>query len=147
MILGESLQITMQIADVFQNLKIRYMIGGENMYQKRILVCLFGGVIAAIICLAGSQIIFSFPPITWDTVAATMANRLLLGFVIGISCWRINYLLHGAILGLIISLSVSIGFIPGNVLGFFLFTAAGIFYGALIEWLSTAVFKAPMLDT
>lgn len=147
MILGESLQITMQIADVFQNLKIRYMIGGENMYQKRILVCLFGGVIAAIICLAGSQIIFNFPPITWNSVAATMANRLLLGFVIGISGWRINYLLHGAILGLIVSLSVSIGFLPVNSLGFFLYTVAGVFYGILIEWLSTRVFKAPMKIT
>jgi len=110
------------------------------------MVCILGGVLAAIICLFGSQIIFNFPPITWDTVAATMANRLLLGFIIGISGWRINYLLHGAILGLIVSLSVSIGFLPGNVLGFFLFTAAGIFYGFLIEWLSTVAFKVPMLD-
>ena len=79
--------------------------------------------------------------------AATVANRLLLGFVIGISCWRINYLLHGAILGLILSLSVSIGFLPGNLLGFFLYTSAGILYGIFIEWLSTDVFKAPMRAT
>jgi hypothetical protein len=55
--------------------------------------------------------------------------------------------MHGAILGLIISLSISIGFISNNMLGFILFTAAGGFYGILIEWLSTRVFKAPMRVT
>ena len=114
------------------------------MYQKRLLICVFGGVLSAIICFLGSQIIFGFPKITWDTLAATMANRLLLGLVIGISSWRINYLLHGAILGLIVSLSVSIGFLASNMLGFFLYTSAGILYGILIEWLSTDAFKAPM---
>jgi len=95
----------------------------------------------------GKQIIYGFPEITWGILAVTMANRLLLGFVIGISCWRINYLLDGAILGLIVSLSVSIGFFANNSLGFFLYTSAGIVYGILIEWLSTDVFKAPMRAT
>jgi hypothetical protein len=117
------------------------------MYQKRLLACMLGGVLSAVICIAGRQIIFGFPEITWENIAATVANRLLLGFVIGISCWRINYLLHGAILGLILSLSVSIGFLPGNLLGFFLYTSAGILYGIFIEWLSTDVFKAPMRAT
>ena len=114
------------------------------MYQKRLLACILGGVLSAIICIVGRQIIFGFPEITWENIAATVANRLLLGFVIGISCWRINYLLHGAILGLILSLSVSIGFLPSNLLGFLLYTSAGILYGIFIEWLSTDVFKAPM---
>ena len=117
------------------------------MYQKRLLACMLGGVLSAIRCIAGRQIIFGFPEITWENIAATVANRLLLGFVIGISCWRINYLLHGAILGLILSLSVSIGFLPSNLLGFFLYTSAGILYGIFIEWLSTDVFKAPMRAT
>jgi hypothetical protein len=94
--------------------------------------------------LIGRQIIFGFPEILWENIAATVANRLLLGFVIGISGWRINYLLHGAILGFILSVSVSIGFLPGDILGFTLFTTAGIFYGIIIEWISTDVFKAPM---
>ncbi len=36
----------------------------------------------------------------------TVANRLLLGFVIGISSWRLKHHLHGALLGLILSLTV-----------------------------------------
>jgi hypothetical protein len=64
--------------------------------------------------------------------------------MIGISGWRIDHLLHGAILGLIVSLSVSIRFFPNHILGFFLYTPAGTLYGILIEWLSTDVFKSPM---
>ena len=114
------------------------------MYEKRLWVCVLGGMISAVICLVGRQILFGFPKVTWENIAATVANRLLLGFAIGISCWRINYLLHGAVLGLIFSLSVSIGFLSINILAFFLYTTAGILYGLVIEWLSTDVFKAPM---
>lgn len=114
------------------------------MYPKRLFVCTLGGVLSAIFCLVGKQIIYGFPEITWDVLAVTMANRILLGFIIGISCWRANYLLHGAMLGLIVSLSVSIGFLPDNILGFFLYTPAGIVYGIMVEWLSTIVFKSPM---
>ena len=114
------------------------------MYQKRFLVCMFGGVLSSIICLVGKQIVYGFPEITLFVLAVTMGNRILLGFIIGISCWSINYLLHGALLGLIVSLSISIGSLPGNVFGFFLFTSAGIIYGIFIEWLATIVFKSPM---
>jgi hypothetical protein len=108
---------------------------------------MLGGVISALICLAGSQIIFGFPPITWETAAATIANRLLLGFVIGISGWRIHYLLHGALLGLILSLTVSVGFLPDQLLQFVLYTSAGVLYGLLIELLATRLFNAPMGGT
>jgi hypothetical protein len=117
------------------------------MYPKRLLVCTLGGGLSAIFCLVGKQIIYGFPEITWDALAVTMANRILLGFIIGISCWRINYLLHGAILGLIVSLSVSIGFFPDKILGFLLYTPAGIVYGIMIEWLATIALKSPMRAT
>jgi len=112
------------------------------MKKNRILICILGGVISACICLAGSQIIFGFPGISWETVSMTVANRLLLGFVIGISSWRIKHHLHGALLGLILSLTASIGFLPGEILKFFLYTGAGIFYGIMIDWLATDVFKS-----
>ena len=113
--------------------------------MKRICYCLLGGVISACICLAGSQIIFGFPDITWNTVSMTIANRLLLGFVIGISSWRIKYHLHGALLGLILSLTVSIGFLPDEILKFTLYTSAGIMYGVFIDWLAIDVFKAKII--
>lgn len=116
------------------------------MESKRLVVCLLGGVLSAILCIAGKQIVYGFPEVTSDVIAITMANRLLLGFVIGISCWRIHYLIHGAAMGLIVSLSVSIGFFPDKVFGFFLYTSAGIIYGVMIEWLATNIFKSPMRE-
>jgi len=114
------------------------------MYQRRLLVCMLGGVIAAAVCLVGRQVFFGSPPITWDTVAGTMANRVLLGFVIAISGWRINHFAHGALIGLIVSLTASIGFLLSEPFRFLLYTTAGVVYGILIEWLSTDLFKAPI---
>ena len=111
--------------------------------NKRIYACLLGGLISACICLGGSQVIFGFPKIEWSTISMTVANRLLLGFVIGISSWRIKHHLHGALLGLILSLTVSIGFLPDETLKFILYTGAGIFYGVMIDWLATDIFKTP----
>lgn len=112
------------------------------MITKKIQVCILGGIISACICLIGSQVIFGFPETTWSTVSTTIANRLLLGFVIGISSWDIKHHLHGTLLGLILSLTVSSGFLPGDILKFFLYTGAGIFYGVMIDWLAADVFKA-----
>ncbi len=72
----------------------------------------------------------------------TIANRLLLGFVIGISSWQVKYHLHGALLGLILSLTVSIGFLPDDILKFALNTSAGIIYGVFIDWFASDVFKS-----
>jgi hypothetical protein len=113
------------------------------MNSRRIYYCLGGGVLSAIICLIGSQIIFGFEPIRWSTVSITVANRLLLGFVIGISAWKIPGKLHGVLLGLILSLTVSIGFLPADWIKFLLYTSAGVFYGWMIEWLASDIFKAP----
>lgn len=124
------------------NIDFRF-ITWEALMSKRISACLLGGVISACICLVGSQIIFGFPKIEWSTISMTVANRLLLGFVIGISNWKIKHHLHGALLGLILSLTVSISFLPGDILKFFLYTGAGIFYGVMIDWLATDVFKSP----
>ncbi len=114
------------------------------MYSKRLWACLLGGILSAVICTVGAQLIFGSSGFTWQNAAARVANRLLLGFVIAISGWKINHLLHGAVLGLLLSLSVSLGFLPSGMLSFILFTAAGTVYGVLIEWLSTDIMKAPM---
>jgi hypothetical protein len=110
---------------------------------RRLLICLLGGTISAAVCLVGRQIIFGFPELTLQSVSYLVGNRILLGFAIGISAWKIHYLLHGALLGLLFSLSVSIGFMLSSLFGFFLYTIAGTFYGIFIEWLSTDLFRAP----
>ena len=115
------------------------------MDKKRFWICLLGGVISAGVCLAGRVILFGFPEIHWPDIAASVANRILLGFAIGVSSWKIPYLLHGALIGLFFSLSVSIGFLPADLVSFALYTTAGVFYGVLIEWLATDTFKRPMV--
>ena len=114
------------------------------MYRKRLGFCLLGGIISAVICLTGRQLLFDFPEVTWNVLAMTIANRIFLGLVIGISAWRMNHLLHGALLGLLSSLTVSIGFLFGEMTSFFLYTGAGILYGILIEWLATDLLRAPI---
>ena len=110
---------------------------------KRLLVCLLGGAISATVCIVGRQFLFGFPEINSQAVSNLVANRIIIGFAIGISGWKINHLLHGAVLGLIISVSASIAFLLTNIFGFFVYTIAGIIYGVFIEWLSTDIFKAP----
>jgi hypothetical protein len=110
---------------------------------KRLQICILGGAVAAVFCLIGRQVIYGFAGITMQTIAHTVANRLLLGFMIAISSWRINHLVHGALLGFLFSLSVSIGYLPEGLIDFVAYTLAGTFYGVLIEWLSTNVFSAP----
>lgn len=113
------------------------------MNTKRLWICLLGGVVSAVFCVLGRQIIYGFSEITMQTIAHTVANRLLLGFMIAISCWRINHLVHGALLGFLFSLSVSIGYLPDGMIDFVAYNLAGTFYGVLIEWLSTDLFSAP----
>ena len=110
--------------------------------MKRILYSILGGVICSGVCLVGSQIIFEFPVITWETVSMTVANRWLLGFVIGISSLKIAKPWHGALLGFTLSLSISVGFLPGDLLKFGLYTSAGIIYGIFIDWFASDVFGA-----
>jgi hypothetical protein len=113
------------------------------MNKRRLWACLLGGAIAAVVCFVGYEILFGFPPVTFASVAGTIANRLLLGFAIAVSGWRLPHLLHGGIMGLLFSLSVSIAFVA-DPFRFFAFTGAGVLYGVFIEWLSSDVFKAPM---
>jgi hypothetical protein len=50
----------------------------------------------------------------------TVANRLLLGFVVSINSGKIKHHLGGSLLGMILSLTVSVGFLPDETLKFIL---------------------------
>ncbi len=113
------------------------------MSKKRILICLSGGVICAAICSIGMK--FSRPDIASTVILMSgIGNRILMGFVIGISRWKINYLIHGAIIGLVVTLSISIGLLFQDLNAFMMYTVAGIIYGILIELLATKIFKAKL---
>ncbi len=113
------------------------------MSKKRLIICIIGGIVAAFLCVMGMK---SSGRIELSTsiMMASIGNRILIGFVIGVSSWKINYLLHGTLIGLIVTLSSSLVMLPDNMSGFWMYTIAGLVYGLLIELFATKVFKAPM---
>jgi len=112
------------------------------MKNKRLLICIIGGFIAGIVCSIGGHLSGNIPEFSFFPIAGSFFNRLMLGFVIGISRLKTNYLLHGMLIGFLVSLISSISFLEDGITGFLLFTIAGIFYGLLIELFATKIFKA-----
>ena len=112
------------------------------MSYKRLLICILGGVISAIICISGGIIRGAVTGLSF-ILFSSILNRIMIGFIIGISGWKkLNYILHGAVIGLLVSITKSLTFLPADKLSFILFTSAGIIYGIFIEILSTNLFKA-----
>jgi len=111
------------------------------MENKRLLICTIGGIIAGLICSAGGLLSGNISEFSFFAIAPAFFNRLMLGFLIGISSLKLNFVFHGMVIGLLVSLITSIPFLEGNVKGFMFFTIAGIIYGLLIELFATKVFK------
>lgn len=92
------------------------------MNGMKIVVASILGFIAGIVCYllskSGGE---SIPAnLAWSIIL----GRTLIGFTIGISSWRINYLIHGILIGLIVSLPMALG--AGGMKG------TTIFFGSLI---------------
>jgi hypothetical protein len=118
----------------------------ESMNNKRLLICTVGGLVAGILCSAGGLLSGNIQEFSLFAIASPFLNRLLLGFVIGISRLKINYLFHGMLIGFLVSFINSVSSLENNLKGFLFFTAAGIIYGLLIELFATKVFKAGMIE-
>jgi len=109
--------------------------------MKRLSLSIFAGIICAIICAIGRK--YLIPDITLSAlIVSSFGNRVLIGFVIGISRLKMNYLLHGALIGFLVTLSYSIGMIlDNNVMGFIPYTISGTVFGLLIEIFVTKICK------
>ena len=112
------------------------------MKNKRLLICTIGGLVSALICITGGLLTGNIAGLSFFAVAGAFVNRLMLGFIIGISRLKINYLLHGVLMGFLVSFIISVSFLENNFTGFMFFTTAGMVYGLLIEIFATKVFKA-----
>lgn len=110
--------------------------------MKRYIICLIGGFIAAGICVGG-MVSGGKVEVTQQILLASVGNRVLIGFVLGISGWKIKWGWHGLIVGLIVTLSSSLVILP-DMTGFLMYTIAGMIYGLLIEFIATKIFKAPV---
>jgi hypothetical protein len=115
------------------------------MENRRLLICTIGGIIAGLICSAGGLLSGNISEFSFFAIAPTFFNRLMLGFFIGISKLKLNFLFHGMVIGLFVSLITSIPFLESNIKGFIFFTIAGIIYGLLIDLFATKVFKAKIV--
>lgn len=110
--------------------------------RKRIVIATLFGVLAGFVCwmLASSE-----GPQPWYFALSTILSRTLIGFAIGISILKIQWWLHGIVMGLIFSIPMGLqGFyVPGREAFIFVGTVVmGIIYGFLIELFTTVVFKA-----
>lgn len=112
----------------------------------RILVTTILGFVFGVVCwlLSSSGEPEMSAAITWFVIL----NRALLGFVIGISAWKINYVLHGIILGFVVSIPMAFAALGDKGFKIFLGTLImGIIYGFLIELITHFVVKEKKVET
>ncbi|HEY1405678.1 MAG TPA: hypothetical protein VF857_03625 [Spirochaetota bacterium] len=104
--------------------------------MKRIVWALFAGVICSVICFIARHALvpnLGMP----DLLASTFGNRMLIAFVIGISSLKMNRVLHGALIGFLVTFSFSLSMIPANYFGFGVYTTVGVVFGVLIDVFAT----------
>ncbi len=111
----------------------------------RVLVTTILGFVFGIVCwlLASSGEPEMPAALAWSIIL----HRALLGFVIGISAWKINYVLHGIILGFIVSIPMALGMLAEKDFRTFLGTLImGIIYGFLIELITHFLVKGKKVE-
>jgi hypothetical protein len=107
--------------------------------QKRVVVATILGLICAGICLllghyAGGT------PWSYSFVLAGIANRTMMGVVIGVMGWKASPFLRGPLFGLLMSLGPAFAFwTPDKTVPYLV---AGTIYGFLIDVITTKVAKA-----
>ena len=112
------------------------------MLTKRIMIASIMGVICGIVCwkLASSD-----GDLAWTISISIILGRMLLGFGIGISAWKMSWWLHGIVMGAIFSIPMAFGSLMNNEQAFFIFIGTivmGIIYGLIIELVTSVLFKA-----
>jgi hypothetical protein len=109
---------------------------------KRVIACTLLGAVAGVLCWLGSYLAGGVPvAFTAGVVLAIVFNRAFIGFALGVSAWRVNWAVHGIVVGLAGSLPVAIYplFSPDGLPGFLMFELAGGVWGFLIELGARAV--------
>ena len=118
------------------------------MSYKRAYIANLMGVLAGIACCLLSS---SGDPIPLKVLANIFAGRVLIGFVIGISAWKMPWALHGSLMGLIVGIPSALGAMMstnpefGKYEMFFMTLVMGIIYGFIIELVTSVFFKAKQL--
>lgn len=121
------------------------MIWEVTMSYKRLFIATLIGILCGIVCCLLSN---SGDPLPLKLLAYIFTSRVLIGIVIGISCWKMHWALHGLFMGLIVSVPTSLGAMMGANAQFgkwelfFMTLVMGVIYGFIIELVTSVVFKA-----
>ena len=115
---------------------------------KRAIVATLSGVLCGFICYGLAS---SGPgQLAWPVSVQIILSRTLIGFAIGVSCWRMHHWsIHGLVMGAIFSLPLAFSGLmaPDNPeyskAGIWVMTVVmGMIYGLLIEVITSVLFKA-----
>jgi hypothetical protein len=111
---------------------------------KRVIIATIFGIIAGAICLVLGMLKYPEAEFGAVQIVWVFINRTLIGFVIGISAWRIHWAWHGIILGGIVGLpfSYSMLFQGPKIIDFLVVLGISCVFGFFIELFTSAVFKA-----
>jgi len=116
------------------------------MNSKRIAIASLCGLIAGLICISGGIIIFDMT-FTSLQLLFVISSRVLIGFVIGISSLKINWIAHGLLIGFIIGFPFPIyDLIIGQGIKVALAAfSMSLIFGITIEYTTTKIFKAEII--
>jgi hypothetical protein len=114
---------------------------------KRIIIATILGIICGFICFFFAS---SSGPMPLAIGISIILSRTLLGFGIGISCFKWSWWLHGIIMGIIFSLPMAFGALNGGnpnpefnaQMIFWSSIVMGVIYGLVIELVTSVIFKA-----
>ncbi len=107
---------------------------------KRVVIATLCGLLFGIICMSLAS---SNPEsqVTWQVQMTILFGRTLMGFTIGISAFKMQWWLHGLVLGFVTSIPMAIP-IMDNMEIFIGTFVMGMIYGLLTELITTKLFKA-----
>jgi hypothetical protein len=109
---------------------------------KRVLVATICGFVFGLVCMGFA----SSNPESADVLTASIKwniilSRTLMGFIIGVSALRLNWWLHGIVIGFIASIPMAVT--VAHRMDIFIGTfVMGMIYGVLTELITSVLFKA-----
>ena len=113
--------------------------------SKRIIIALILGFFAGLLCYIGGFLFGVGYDYTIFQIINVFVNRMLIGFVIGISALEMRWYIHGLVIGEIVGLPYFFYDLIAGAYPFLLFTVlffSGVF-GILIEYFTSFVFNTP----
>lgn len=112
------------------------------MNTGKVIVATILGFIFGVVCLLLAKSCDS--PIPTAMAWSIILNRTLIGFVIGISAWKIHMVIHGLLIGIFVSLSPAFAVLAVPEAGYNIFVGTlimGAVYGLIINVVVGMIFK------